>query len=215
MPIDSVVDFVTVLRDSRLLDARQFAEIDADLTAASPDPLSLARALLQRNWLTPFQVNQIFLGKAAELQLGPYLLLERLGRGGMGQVFKARHQRLGRTVAIKIIRKVRLAHPDIVRRFHREIAAAAQLVHPNVVVAFDADQIGETHFYAMEYVEGTDLLKLIKQRGPQPPWAACDYVRQAALGLQHAHERGMVHRDIKPSNLLLSSRDGLVKILDL
>ncbi|HZT81193.1 MAG TPA: serine/threonine-protein kinase, partial [Gemmataceae bacterium] len=161
-----------------------------------------------------FQINQLFLGRGPELVVGSYVLLERLGEGGMGQVFKARHRLLGRVVALKIIRKEWLARPEVVRRFHREIQAAAQLSHPNIVLAYDADQVGDAHFFAMEYVEGADLSKLVRQRGPLPAAEACDYVRQAALGLQHAHERGMVHRDIKPGNLLLT-RSGVVKVLDM
>src|SRR5208337_1911316 len=105
-------------------------------------------------------------GQGSVLVLGQYRLLERLGEGGMGQVFKARHQTMGRIVALKIIRKDRLAQPDAVKRFQREIHAASQLTHANVVLAYDADQIGETHLFVMEYVEGTDLGKLVKERGP-------------------------------------------------
>jgi serine/threonine protein kinase len=132
------------------------------------------------------------------------LLLEQLGEGGMGKVYKAKHRLMGRTVALKVIRRERLVHPDAVRRFHREIQAAAQLSHPNVVLAYDADRLGDVHFFAMEYVRGSDLGKIVRDRGPLPIREACDYSRQAALGLQHAHERGLVHRDIKPTNLLLT-----------
>src|SRR5262249_15065938 len=139
------------------------------------------------------------------LVLGPYILLERLGEGGMGQVFKARNRKLGMIVALKVIRKERLANPDALRRFRREIRAAAQMFGPNVLRARDADEIEGTWFLAMEYVNGTDLGRLVKRNGPCPVAEACDYIRQAALGLQHAFERGLVHRDIKPSNLLVVS----------
>src|SRR5262249_8564233 len=139
---------------------------------------------------------------------------ERLGEGGMGQVFKARHRKLGRVVALKLIRKDRLAGPESVRRFYHEIRAASRLVHPNIVHAEDADEIGVLQFFAMEFVDGTDLAKLAKEHGPLPVDRACDYVRQAALGLQHAFERGLVHRDIKPANLLLA-KSGVIKLLDL
>ncbi|MBL8799733.1 MAG: protein kinase, partial [Planctomycetia bacterium] len=164
---------------------------------------------------TPYQVNQLFQGKGRELLLGSYVLLERLGEGGMGQVFKARHQKMGRIIALKLIRKDRLANPVALRRFEQEIRAAAQLSHPNIVTAHDAAQVGETHFLVMEYVEGVDLAKLVRDGGPLPVEQACAYVRQAALGLQHAQERGLIHRDIKPSNLLLAIKEGLVKVLDL
>jgi CheY-like chemotaxis protein len=166
--------------------------------------------------------------------LAGYQILEELGRGGMGVVYKARHERMNRLVALKVIHKEHLNHPDAIRRFYREIQAAAQLHHPNLVMAYDAGHCGETHFFAMEYVEGLDLNQLVKQSGPPRVEIACDYVRQAALGLQHAHEQGLVHRDIKPSNLLvtwagrsgapagpqqgkseLPAEKGTVKILDL
>src|SRR5262249_31491999 len=114
-----------------------------------------------------------------------------------------------------LIRKDRLANPQAIKRFGQEIKAAAQLSHPNIVTAHDAAQVGDTHFLVMEYVEGIDLAKMVKSSGPLPAEQACAYIRQAALGLQHAQERGLVHRDIKPSNLLLSMKDGVVKVLDL
>jgi tRNA A-37 threonylcarbamoyl transferase component Bud32 len=132
----------------------------------------------------------------------------------MGQVFKARNWKLGRVAALKVIRKERLANEDAVRRFRREIRAAGQLAHPNIVLAYDADEVNGTHFFVMEYVAGRDLARVVKEQGPLPLATACDCVRQAALGLQHAHERGLVHRDIKPHNLLLTAQ-GVVKILDL
>ena len=132
----------------------------------------------------------------------------------MGAVFKARHLKMNRLVALKVIRKELLANPDAIQRFEREVQAAAQLSHPNVVAAYDAAQVGDTHFFAMEYVEGTDLNKLVNDKGPLPVEQACDCIRQAALGLQHAHEQRLVHRDIKPHNLLRTSK-GVVKVLDM
>ena len=215
--------FCRQLRESEVLEPAQAADLDTIQTSFSDSRL-LARELLQRNWLTAFQVNKLMQGRSGELCLGPYLLLERIGEGGMGQVFKARHRLMKRLVALKVIRRDRLEGPDAVQRFHREIRAAATVAHPNVVMAFDADRIGETHFLVMEYVEGTDLAKLVKKQGPLPVAQACNYVRQAALGLQHAHECGLVHRDIKPANLLLTTArtsggsqpvEGVVKVLDL
>jgi serine/threonine protein kinase len=158
-------------------------------------------------------------GAPAELPPNPpviegYQILEELGRGGMGQVFKARHVRLDRLVALKIVRQDRLGHPDAVRRFQREAKAAARLAHPNIVTLFDADQFENLHFLVMEFVEGINLGRLVRDKGTLPVAQACEYVRQACLGLQHAHERGLVHRDIKPSNLILTPQ-GIVKILDL
>src|ERR1700746_2268800 len=153
-----------------------------------------------------------------------YTILEKLGQGGMGQVFKAMQERLDRIVALKVIRQDR-QDTEAVRRFQKEARAAAKLSHPNIVIVHDFDQVGDNCFIAMEYVEGTDLYHLVKEQGPLPPPQACDYTRQVALGLQHAHERGLVHRDIKPANLLVAgvqlgvpkepadSVPGVVKIL--
>src|SRR5262249_19146590 len=132
----------------------------------------------------------------------------------MGQVFQARQQRLQRLAALKVIRKDRLISPAAVERFHREAQAAARLAHPNIVAIYDAGEANGTHFLAMEYVEGTDLSKLVRDKGPLAVGPACGYIRQAALGLQHAHEQGLVHRDIKPSNLMLTSK-GVIKVLDM
>src|SRR5262245_51042711 len=204
MPLESVASLIEALRQYRLLESAQLDEVVKTLQNKFSEPQALARELVQRDWLTPYQVNQLFQDKAAELVLGSYVVLERLGEGGMGQVFKARHQKLGRTVAIKIIRQDRLGNAEAQHRFRREILLAAQLSHPHVVHSYDADQIGDRHLIVMEYVDGTDLSRLVRQRGPLPIREACEYIRQAALGLQHAHEHALVHRDIKPSNLLLS-----------
>ena len=213
MPLDSVAPLVDALRAARVLEPGPLAELDR-LGASFPGPRALAGELIRRGWLTPYQANQLLQGKGADLLLGSYVLLERLGEGGMGQVFKARHWKLGKVVALKLIRKERLENPDAVRRFQREIHAAAQLDHPNIVRAIDADEVDGTHLLVMEYVPGADLAQLVKQAGPLPVDRACDYIRQAALGLQHASERGLVHRDIKPPNLLLTPQ-GVVKILDM
>jgi tRNA A-37 threonylcarbamoyl transferase component Bud32 len=220
MPVDTVASFVEALHRGRLLDARQLDELMTRLLPRFPESRALARELVRCGWLTPFQVNQLFQGHGEELLLGSYVLLERLGGGGMGQVFKARNWKLGGVVALKVIRKDRLASEVAVRRFQREIRAAAQLNHPHIVRALDADAAGGTHFLVMEHVEGTDLSNLVRAHGPLLPEVACDLVRQAALALQHAHERGLVHRDIKPGNLLLAQAPGLrhaglVKVLDM
>jgi len=214
MPAATPATLVKTLRDRRLLDARHLAEL-ARASGRFGDAHSLAKDLIQRGWLTPFQVNYLLKGKADELVLGAYVLLERIGEGGMGQVYKARHQNLDRVVALKVLRQDLLKRDDLVKRFHREIQLVATLSHPNIVLAFDADCVNGQHFLAMEYVEGVDLSRLVQSRGPQGVRDSCDFIRQAALGLQHAHERGLVHRDIKPSNLLRTNQGNTVKILDL
>jgi tRNA A-37 threonylcarbamoyl transferase component Bud32 len=213
MTTGSLIDLANLLRHHHLLEPGQLDQLPS-LQAATPEPRALAGELIRRGWLTPYQVNQLFRGRGAELLLGSYVLLEKLGEGGMGQVFKAKNWKLGRVVAVKIIRKEKLDNLDAVRRFQREIRAAAQLDHANIVRALDADEVGGTHLLVMEYVEGTDLAKLVKQNGPLPVDQAVACVVQAAQGLAHAHTAGIVHRDIKPANLLLDGK-GTVKILDL
>jgi len=196
-------ELMELLRHHQLLTPRQCEEVVSSETMSSAEPRALARLLLERGWLTPYQLNQVFQGRAADLVLGQYLVLQRLGEGGTGQVFKARHVRMQRTVALKLIRRELLTDAEIVGRFLREIQVVSQLTHPNVVHAYDAGPIGATHFLAMEYVEGTDLATLVRRQGPLRVGQACECIRQAALGLQHAHERGLVHRDVKPPNLML------------
>ncbi len=148
------------------------------------------------------------------MQLGIYELIEMLGQGGMGAVWKARHTKLDKIVAIKVLPRHLVMDAGAVSRFEREMKAVGKLEHPHIVRAMDAGHTDGIHYLVMEYIEGTDLSRLVKSRGPRSITEACQMVRHAALGLAHAHENGMVHRDIKPSNLLLSKR-GQVKILDL
>jgi serine/threonine protein kinase len=147
-----------------------------------------------------------------------YQLLEKLGEGGMGKVYKALHTDLGKVVALKVVASKQLDDARAVVRFKREMKAVGKLEHPNIVRALDAGEDGGRHYLMMEYVEGRDVGKLVERLGPLPVADACAIVRQAALGLQHAHEHGLVHRDIKPSNLLLAvgrpGEEGVVKLAD-
>jgi urea transport system substrate-binding protein len=143
-----------------------------------------------------------------------YHVRELLDVGGMGAVYKADHRLLERTVVLKIIRQDILSQPEQVQRFLREAKLAASLSHPNVVTLYEAEQVGQTYFLVMEYLAGTDLFHLVEKNGPLPVAEACEWARQAAVGLQYIHERGLVHRDIKPSNLFLVEQRR-VKILDL
>jgi tRNA A-37 threonylcarbamoyl transferase component Bud32 len=147
--------------------------------------------------------------------LGSYVIVGWLGEGGMGQIFKARHRRLKREVALKVIRPHQLANPEALQRFQREARAAARLAHPNIVQVYDAAESDGRHYLVMEYVDGKDLADLVRDRGPLPVPLACEYIRQASLGLQHAHERALIHRDIKPANLLVTADGTQVKLLDL
>lgn len=225
MQQEGLASFLTSLRELQILDSRQLASLgDNARREFSEEPQALAEHLIKLGWLTSWQAEQLLKGQAKNLVLGQYLLQEILGQGGMGMVFKARHRRLDRIAAIKFIRKECLTSAEAVQRFYQEAKATAQLSHPNIVAVFDADEYNGTHFMAMEYVQGVDLARLVKLEGPLRIGQACDYIVQAAEGLQHAHERKLVHRDIKPSNLIVTRQPGpqgtgltleIVKILDM
>ena len=151
---------------------------------------------------------------APPTQLGPYLLLKKLGQGGMGAVYKARHTKLDRIEAVKILPRDLMRDPQAVERFEREMRAVAKLDHPHIVRAHHAGEEHGQHYLVMEHVDGCDVSSILKQFGRLRIPDACEIARQAAEGLQHAHEHGLVHRDIKPSNLIVSGR-GIVKVLDL
>ncbi|WP_171471941.1 serine/threonine protein kinase [Frigoriglobus tundricola] len=148
------------------------------------------------------------------VQLGQYRIGERLGQGGMGAVYRAEHVRLKKSVAVKVLAPGQVRDPRAVARFQLEMEVVGRLDHPNIVRATDAGEADGTHFLVMELIDGVNLAHLLLQRGPLPVPTACELVRQAALGLQHAHEHGLVHRDVKPSNLMLTP-SGQVKLLDL
>lgn len=150
----------------------------------------------------------------AHTQLGEYELIEKLGEGGMGAVYRARHMRLGREVALKALSPTHLKDHRALVRFDREMRAVGAVDHPNVVRAMDAREIGGTRFLVMEFVDGMELSDVVRHVGPLAIPDAAELIRQAACGLQAAHEHGLVHRDIKPSNLMLT-RHGWVKLCDL
>jgi serine/threonine protein kinase len=146
--------------------------------------------------------------------MGNYKILETLGEGGMGVVLKAQHVRMERMVALKVLRGQATESPAAIKRFHQEVRAAARLSHPNIVTAFDADDVQGVHFLVMEYVNGQNLADYLSERGKLDIAEAVNYVKQTAQGLAYAHGEGVVHRDIKPGNLLLDKK-GVVKILDM
>jgi RND family efflux transporter MFP subunit len=146
--------------------------------------------------------------------LGEYQLLEELGRGGMGRVYKALHTKLDRVVALKILSRGRVGDPQAIARFEREMKAVGRLTHPHIVQAHDAREINQTPVLIMEFVDGLDLAEIVRRVGPLPVAESCELMRQTALALQCAHEHGLVHRDVKPSNIMLG-RSGEVKLLDL
>src|SRR5262245_47573982 len=213
----TAAEFLSCVRRSGVADSAQLDTALADIRAASASPgeaKQLAEALIEKGILTFFQAGQLLRGKWKGFFLGKYLILERLGAGGMGIVYLGEHKILRRRVAIKVLPLV-FAHDSwFLEQFYQEAQAVAALDHPNIVHAHDVDQEGDLHFLVMEYVDGASLQEIVTRHGPLEVTRAAHYIRQAALGLQHAHEVGLVHRDIKPGNLLLS-RQGLVKILDL
>ncbi len=174
----------------------------------------LVSELVKQNHLTRFQAQQVAAGKVKALILGAYTLLDKIGAGGMGQVFKAQHRKMKRLVAIKMLPPAMMKDAAAAARFEREVEAAAKLRHPNIVAADDAAEANGVHFLVMEYVEGKDLSALVKQNGPFPVGKAVNYILQTARGLEFAHSQGVIHRDIKPANLLLD-KTGTVKILDM
>ena len=191
------------------------------LAASSPtfpnNSRDLAQLLVRRGLLTPWQATQLLAGKWRGFLLAhkKYKLMERLGAGGMGQVFLCEHIRMKRLVALKVLPTDKLKDDQsALERFDREARAAAALDHPNIARAHDIDTDGKLHFLVMEFVDGSSLQEVIKKHGPLEIARACHYIRDAAEGLQHAHQAGWVHRDIKPGNLVLA-RDGTVKILDM
>jgi serine/threonine protein kinase len=180
-----------------------------------PDnPQRLAGMLVRDGLLTFFQTAQLLLGKWRGFTLGNYKVLEQLGSGGMGNVFLCEHQLMRRRVALKVLPSDLATDPTCISRFRREAQAIAALDHANIVRAHDISHEGNFHFLVMEYVDGVSLHELILKRGPIEPIRAAHYIYQAALGLEHAHEAGLVHRDIKPGNLIVN-RAGMVKILDM
>jgi len=196
--------FFRHLRRSRLLSEQELAEA-ARLTSSDRAKV-IARALVDRGVLTRFQAGRLLAGKAGRLLLGQYRILNQLGRGGTGVVFKAVHAAMERVVAIKVILPGFLKDNSALGLFTREVRAAAGLHHPNIVTAYDANTIKGVRFLVMEYVDGPSLQDFVKGHGPLPVGLACELMRQAADALQYAHERGMVHRDIKPANLLITLR---------
>jgi serine/threonine protein kinase len=213
----SSVDFLDLVRKSGVQDEKRLDAHLEKLRAAGAMPAEaakLAGLLVRDGFLTNFQAEQIMLGKWRRFTIGKYKVLERLGAGGMGSVYLCEHKFMRRRVAVKVLPTAKAADPSALERFYREAKAVAALDHPNIVHAYDIDQDENLHFLVMEYVDGASLQEIIKKTGPMDPVRAAHYMAQAAEGLQHAFQAGLVHRDIKPGNILVD-RAGTVKILDM
>ena len=185
-----------------------------DAQSSKFDASWAAQSLATQGWLTPFQARAVCDGRLSDLQIGNYDILDKLGSGGMGTVYKARHRRMKRIVAVKVLAASLGDNKSFVQRFQREVETAARLSHPNIVTAHDADVCEAGNYLVMEFIEGADLDRLVRLRGALSPRLAATLILQAARGLEHAHAQGIIHRDIKPANLLLDSA-GALKITDL
>jgi serine/threonine protein kinase len=206
---------------SNLVSQEQLQHAISALTSAPDGPSAtlmavedaeLANKLVEMEVLTNYQAEQILRGRT-KFDLGPYIVTDSIGKGGMGQVFKAVHQMMGRVCAVKIL-PLEKSTPEAISHFIREVRTHAQLDHPNLVRAYDAGRDGDVPYLVTEYVPGTDLRKLIRSRGRLSQQQAASVILQAARGLEYAHQRGLIHRDIKPGNILVTP-DGIAKVSDL
>jgi serine/threonine protein kinase len=218
MPAPATCDeLLDLIRKSALTDENELDGYVGKARAESSlpsGPSELAGVLVRNGWLTAFQAEQLLQGKWRRFTIGPYKVLERIGSGAMGSVYLCQHYRMQRAVAVKVLPTACAGSPSAVERFYREARALACLSHSNIVRAYDIDHDGTLHFIVMEYVDGSNLNEIVARSGPMNSTRAANYIHQAALGMQHAHEvAGLVHRDIEPGNLLVDRR-GTVRIVD-
>ena len=211
--------FVEFVTDSELVEPeaieRLLDKVRRHLGGRLPaSPRKLAKVFVREGLLTDWHVKKLLDGKYKGFFIGKYKLLGHIGTGGMSSVYKAQHVRMGDMRAIKVLPKSRVADATYLARFQLEAKAIASLNHPNIVLAYDIDNEGDVHYIVMEFVRGDDLQKYVKENGPLEFSNAAEIIAQAARGLQHAHERGVVHRDIKPANVLVDET-GTVKLLDM
>jgi serine/threonine-protein kinase len=211
--------FLDLVRRSGLVEADRLDHVVAEImqqadAASAQDTDFVANRLIDAEIITRWQCDKLMEGRHRGFFLGKYKLLRLLGAGGMSAVYLAEHTLMKRRVAIKVLPKNRVDDSSYLDRFHREAQAAAALDHRNIVRVYDADNEGTIHYLVMEYVEGRDLQRIVHDDGPLDYVRAVDYIRQAADGLSHAHQAGLVHRDVKPANLLVDT-SGVVKVLDL
>jgi eukaryotic-like serine/threonine-protein kinase len=211
--------FLAAVRDADLLTPAQLARVPSAVPPDAVTPPQVARALVAAGLLTKFQADRLLAGRTDGFQLGPYVVQDEVGRGPMGRVYRAQHRTMNRAVAVKVLSSELTNTAAAREAFGREVRAAAQLNHPNIVTAYDANDFGERSYLVLEFVDGPNLDALVRERGPLPVAEACELVRQAALGLEHAHARGMTHRGVKPANLLVtrpskSASGPVVKIAD-
>jgi tRNA A-37 threonylcarbamoyl transferase component Bud32 len=201
---------------SKLVTVEQAAECLASASQDGPaTDQRLAAEVVRRGWATRWQIEQLLRGQTTFfVDQGRYLLLNLIGQGGMGAVYKARHVRMGRDVALKVIDPKRVTDQSLIHRFKREVEICSKLQHEHIVQALDVGEYAGATFLVLEFVEGSDLASLVRRDGPMPAAEAAAICLQAAAGLAYSHSQGIIHRDIKPQNILLSTA-GVVKILDM
>ena len=214
MSAPHVSPFLQNLRASGLLDESQLQQVEQWPSVAKGDDRTLVRELVAKGLLTKFQAEHVWAGRTQGFVIGPYVLLDRIGGGGMGRVYKALHRQMQRVVAIKVLARGKRTDPNAQARFLREVRATSQLNHPNIVAAYDVGESGDVTYLVMEYVDGPNLYEFIKSEGKVAPAQAVKIARQVALALEHARDQGIVHRDIKPSNILIDE-EGTAKVLDM
>jgi serine/threonine protein kinase len=219
MPAPRTTDeFLDLVQKSGVVDDDRLGTYLAGLRATGalpPEPAKAAVQLVRDGLVTHFQAEQVLQGKWRRFSLGRYKVLERLGWGRFGSIYLCEHGPTRRRVAVKVLPASLADDPPSVERLYREARALAALDHPNIVRAYDIDQDDKLHFLVMEYVDGSSLQQIVEKVGPLDVTRAAHYVRQAALGLQHAHDvAGLVHRDIKPGDILVD-RSGIVKVIDM
>jgi serine/threonine protein kinase len=213
--IDSVAAFLHAVRRSGLLETAQLNEVKAKHVPILRTPAELAAWLVGQGWLTRYQADQLLAGSDQEWQFGPYRVLNPVGEGGLCQVFRAWHTGQHREVALKVVHPELRGKPEVLAQIRQELEVLARLDYPCFVKSVDPAQDEAQFYFAMEYVDGVDLHKVLKQLGPPPMAQACAWVRHVARGLQYAYEQGLVHRDIKPANLLVSFAGDRLWILDI
>lgn len=213
----SIPELIETITSSGLLPESDISAVQDILSAHGrlPSAEDFCKELVRQSHLTKLQAAAVLKGKAKNLVFGEYVVLDRIGSGGMGQVFKARHKPTGKLVALKVLSAEAVKNRRLIERFKKEAKAIARLKHPNIVRAYEAGKINSIRYLVMELVEGENMLDRVKRKGPLSIDEAVSCMIQAARGLEYAHQKGIVHRDIKPSNLLRDRRSGRVKILDL
>lgn len=211
--------FLAAVGTADLLTPAQLTRAAEVVAAVPPTARDAARALVAAGQLTRFQAERLLAGRTDGFHLGPYVVLEQVGQGAKGRVYKARHRTTNRLVAVKVLSPDAARTPADRAEFQAGVRTTARLGHPNVVTAYDVNELGGRLYVAMEFVDGPNLAAVVKERGALPPAEACELVRQAAAGLDHAHAEGVTHLALKPENVLVArpstaAPDPLVKVAD-